>query len=109
MSVNMASGAAIIGIQFESEIEKTKAALAYRAGKPFLGFNADKARSLPFLADREHLLRFGRTNTGDSYEARNSGPVPVETGKSNLSQTLPLECGEEALFEKAEERALPMV
>ncbi|MDQ6528410.1 Panacea domain-containing protein [Flavobacterium sp. LHD-85] len=29
-----------------------------------------------FFADREHLLKYGRTITGDNYIAMNDGPVP---------------------------------
>lgn len=33
---------------------------------------------LLFLADRNHLLRYGRPITGDDYEATATGPVPVK-------------------------------
>ncbi len=84
MRVNMASGALVIAIQFEYDIAKTQTALAYFAGKRLPAFDPDKAMALLFLADREHLLRFGRTITGDRYEARNNGPVAVETEKLHL-------------------------
>lgn len=95
----MASGALVIAIQFEFDTAKTQSALAYLAGKRLPDFDPDKAMVLLFLADREHLLRFGRTITGDRYEARGAGPVAVETEKSHLANKPTFDYDEEALSE----------
>jgi hypothetical protein len=39
-------------------------------------FDKYRAVKLLFLADREHLLRFGRPITGDDYSALKYGPTP---------------------------------
>lgn len=66
-------------LQFAFDFEATKAAILYLANKRLPDFDKYKACKLLFLADREHLLRFGRTITGDSYDALPYGPTPSET------------------------------
>jgi hypothetical protein len=61
------------------DFEATKAAILYLAAKHLPDFDKYRACKLLFLADREHLLRFGRTLTGDSYDALPYGPTPSET------------------------------
>lgn len=58
------------------DFEATKAALLYLASKDLPRFDKCRAVKLLFLADREHLLRFGRPITGDSYSALPYGPTP---------------------------------
>jgi uncharacterized phage-associated protein len=62
-------------ISFDYKPEKFAHAVAYVAGrKP----NVTKKEicKLLFFADKEHLLRFGRPITGDTYHALEQGPVP---------------------------------
>jgi uncharacterized phage-associated protein len=66
-------------LRFVYDFSATKAALLYLMGKGLNRFDKYKAAKLLFLADREHLLRFGRTISGDSYDALPYGPVPSET------------------------------
>lgn len=66
-------------IRFDFNFEATKAALLYLGTKDLPGYDKYKACKLLFLADREHLLRFGRTITGDDYFALPFGPTPSLT------------------------------
>lgn len=65
-----------MGLTFSFDFEATKAALLYLASKSLPQFDKYRAVKLLFLADREHLLRFGRPITGDSYNALPYGPTP---------------------------------
>lgn len=75
----MVSGVIHTAIDFDFDFDKTKAALLYLATHRLPEFDKYKACKLLFLADREHLLRFGRTITGDSYSALPYGPTPDKT------------------------------
>lgn len=68
-----------MSLSFDFNFEVTKAALLYLASKELPEFDKYRAVKLLFLADREHLLRFGRTITGDSYSALPYGPTPDRT------------------------------
>jgi len=64
-------------ISFRFEPEKFASAVAYLAErKP--GITRSELCSLLYFADKEHLLSFGRTITGDRYQAMEQGPVPTE-------------------------------
>lgn len=63
-------------LTFTFDFEKTRAALLHLASKEIMEFTKYKAVKLLFLADREHLFRFGRPITGDSSDALPYGPVP---------------------------------
>lgn len=89
----MASGATVPTIHFEFDYERTKAALLYLTSRHLPKFDKYQAFKLLFLADRAHLLRFGRTITGDSYDAWTYGPCPTET-KRILDSLQRLEEGE---------------
>jgi Protein of unknown function (DUF4065) len=65
-----------MALSFEFDFEVTKAALLYLASKELPNFDKYHAVKLLFLADREHLLRFGRPITGDDYSALPYGPTP---------------------------------
>ena len=65
-----------MGLSFTFDFEATKAALLYLASRDLPRFDKYRASKLLFLADREHLLRFGRPITGDSYSALPYGPTP---------------------------------
>lgn len=65
-------------VSFEFDSEKAIAAIAYLASK-----NEDvpeldkyKAAKLFFLADKYHLVRYGRPISGDDYRALEFGPIP---------------------------------
>ena len=62
--------------QFKPNRRKIVEALVYLAiQRPGIGvFHANKTL---FFADRAHLLRYGRTITGDIYYAMDDGPVPT--------------------------------
>lgn len=63
-------------LSFEFDFEVAQAALLYLAGCELPDFDKYRAAKLIFLADREHLLRFGRPITGDTYSAMPYGPTP---------------------------------
>ena len=75
----MASGAVVPSIQFEFDFRRTKASILYLAAKGLPRFDKYQTCKLLFLADKAHLLRFGRTITGDSYDAWKYGPCPTKT------------------------------
>lgn len=66
-------------LSFQFDFDATKTALLYLASKELPEFDKYRAVKLLFLADREHLLRYGRTITGDSYNALPYGPTPART------------------------------
>jgi uncharacterized phage-associated protein len=63
-------------MNFPLEIEKTKAALLYICKA--MGGECDKYNLLKMLyfAEKEHIARYGRPITGESYYALDYGPVP---------------------------------
>lgn len=66
-------------IEFKFDAEKVKEALAYLASKLPSGLEKYIACKLLFLADKYHLVRYGRTITGDRYFAMPHGPAPTRT------------------------------
>lgn len=62
-------------IEFKLDLDKAREAIAYLASK---SPNVDvyRACKLLFLADKCHLVRYGRTITGDRYFALDHGPAP---------------------------------
>lgn len=66
-------------VEFEFNFEKTLAALAYLAGKNVPALDVYKLHKLLFLADKYHLVTYGRPVTGDQYAAMEYGPVPSIT------------------------------
>lgn len=68
-------------IEFRLDKDRSREALVYLAAKladtaPDIGFDVYRACKLLFLADKLHLVRYGRTITGDRYFAMDHGPVP---------------------------------
>jgi uncharacterized phage-associated protein len=62
-------------IRFEFKPEKMASAIAYMAlQRP--GLTKKQISKLLYFADKEHLLQFGRTITGDYYKALPQGHVP---------------------------------
>lgn len=68
-------------VEFSFDFEKTKAAILFFAGREdvdSMQLDVYKLNKLLFLADKYHLVTYGRTVTGDSYFAMDHGPVPTE-------------------------------
>jgi len=68
-----------MAIEFQFDLDKTREAIAYLASRSNNGFDIYKACKLLFLADKYHLVRYGRTITGDTYFALLHGPAPTRT------------------------------
>src|SRR6187549_461447 len=66
-------------IEFQLDLDKTREALAYLAWKSPGGLDKYRACKLLFLADKYHLVKYGRTITGDVYYALPLGPAPTRT------------------------------
>jgi uncharacterized phage-associated protein len=67
---------AAMAVAFTFDFGKAGAALVYLASKELPAFDKGKACKLLFLADKFHLVRYGRPITGDHYWALEHGPVP---------------------------------
>lgn len=63
-------------VSFEFQFPKTKAAILYLAQCGMPEFTKGKLCKLLFLADKLHLVQYGRPITGDSYAAMEHGPIP---------------------------------
>ena len=63
-------------IEFNLDLDRTREAIAYLASKIPGGIEKYIAGKLLFLADKYHLVRYGRTITGDRYFAMQHGPAP---------------------------------
>lgn len=66
-------------IRFRFDFDKVLNALAFFSRRGVVGLDQMKISKLVFLADRIHLLRYGRTITGDTYVCMKHGPVPSTT------------------------------
>ena len=73
--------AATTEIGFEYDAQAARAAVVYLRAKCPSPPSKAKLCGLLFLADRTHLLRFGRPIGGDDYEATPTGPVPAKTAQ----------------------------
>jgi uncharacterized phage-associated protein len=65
-----------MSVQFEFDHEKTVAAALYIVSKNLPELTMAKLFKLLYFADKDHLVRYGRTITGDRYVAMKDGPVP---------------------------------
>lgn len=65
-----------MAVRFTFDIDKTIAAATYISSKQLPDLTIGKMFKLLFLADKDHLVRYGRTITGDGYAAMKDGPVP---------------------------------
>jgi uncharacterized phage-associated protein len=66
-------------VQFEFNADKAVAVIAYLASRPpedLTVLDKYKVGKLLFLADKYHLVRYGRPILGDEYRALEWGPVP---------------------------------
>ena len=66
-------------IRFRFDQDKVMNALAFFSRNGVADLDQMKSSKLLFLADRAHLLRYGRTITGDTYVCMEHGPVPSIT------------------------------
>jgi uncharacterized phage-associated protein len=67
-------------IRFHYDQDKVMNALAFFSRKGVADLDQMKSSKLLFLADRAHLLRYGRTITGDTYVCMEHGPAFPEIG-----------------------------
>jgi len=65
-----------MAVTFDFDSEKAIAAIVYLASKGLHGLTKYKICKLLFLADKNHLVRYGRPITGDRLCAMPHGPVP---------------------------------
>jgi antitoxin SocA-like protein len=63
-------------LTFQFDPNKTREALAYLTSKSPNGRSKYILGKLLFLADKYHLVRYGRPITGDRYFAMKDGPAP---------------------------------
>ena len=70
-----------MAVTFTYDFEKALTALVYLASKPqeVPALDKYKAGKLLFLADKYHLVRYGRPILGDYYRALDYGPIPQKT------------------------------
>lgn len=68
-----------MSVRFKFDFEKTHAVVLFLAGRGLPEFTVYKAIKLIFLADKHHLVTYGRPITGDEYVAMEFGPVPSKT------------------------------
>src|SRR5579864_4950925 len=65
-----------MAVQFKFDFEKFLAVLQYMAWKSVPELDKYKICKLLFLADKYHLVQYGRPIIGDRYCALRYGPVP---------------------------------
>ncbi len=65
-----------MAVEFKFDFKRTLAAITYVASKNVPELTTYKLCKLLFLADKYHLVRYGRPITGDIYVAMEDGPVP---------------------------------
>lgn len=65
-----------MSIEFKFDFPRALAAVTYIASKNIPDLTIYKLNKLIFLADKYHLIRYGRPITGDRYAAMEEGPVP---------------------------------
>lgn len=63
-------------VEFTFEFDRSLAAITYFASKDIPELTTYKLLKLIFLSDKYHLVKYGRTLTGDRYAALPDGPVP---------------------------------
>src|ERR1022692_1216766 len=82
-------------VRFRIDPQKTIVAMTYLVSKELPQMDKYKLAKLLFLADKRHLVEYGRPVTGDRYCAVKLGPIPsnglniltaLEVGKGPLAQ-----------------------
>lgn len=65
-----------MALKFDYDMEKARDAIAYLASWSPTGVDIYTACKLLLFAEKYHLVRYGRTITGDRYFAMKLGPIP---------------------------------
>jgi uncharacterized phage-associated protein len=68
-----------MAVQFQFDLDKTIAAITYLASRKVARLDKYTLSKLIVLADKAHLVRYGRTITGDTMFALPHGPIPTRT------------------------------
>lgn len=68
-----------MSVRFQFDFPRVHAVVAYLASKDIPDLTKYKICKLVFLADKYHLVKYGRIITGDKYCALPFGPVPSHT------------------------------
>jgi uncharacterized phage-associated protein len=68
-----------MGVAFQFDFDSTLAAITFLASKDVPELTKYKICKLLFLADKYHLVTYGRIITGDNYCAVPYGPIPSKT------------------------------
>ena len=68
-----------MAVSFEFDFQRTSAAITYLASRNLPELTKYKICKLLFLADKFHLVQYGRVITGDKYCALPKGPIPSRT------------------------------
>lgn len=68
-----------MSVEFKRDIHKVFATIKFIASQDIPDLTPAKLLKLIFLADKYHLVRYGRPITGDNYCAMPEGPVPSWT------------------------------
>ena len=68
-----------MAVEFKFDSKRTASAIAYFASKKLPDLTKYKICKLLFFADKLHLVRYGRSITGDDYFALDWGPIPSTT------------------------------
>ena len=68
-----------MAVQFQFDFNSTLAAITFLASKSIPDLTKYKLCKLLFLADKYHLVKYGRIITGDRYCAIPHGPIPSRT------------------------------
>jgi uncharacterized phage-associated protein len=63
-------------VEFQLDIDKVVATAIFIASRNIPELTVGKMLKMIFLSDKYHLVRYGRTITGDRYDAMHDGPVP---------------------------------
>jgi uncharacterized phage-associated protein len=72
----IATGGDAMNVELRFDFQKTLAAITYIASRNISKLTTYKILKILFFADKYHLVRYGRTITGDKYSALPDGPVP---------------------------------
>ena len=65
-----------MAVEFKLDWDKALATITYLASRNLPDLGKGKLCKLVLLADKYHLVRFGRPITGDLYYAIENGPIP---------------------------------
>jgi uncharacterized phage-associated protein len=68
-----------MAVRFTFDAEKAVASVAFLASKNLPAMTKYKICKLVFLADKYHLVQYGRPITGDRFNAIEHGPIPSQT------------------------------